>query len=117
MPKAIRLKVYQELNGNLWDTVSFIYRKTCLDILEILRTNEINNVNDITNKIGTSQSQCSLHLSCLAKLGLIYKTKKGRDVFYHLHENYYRLVAAIEEINNIIEPTKRDKKFNIVKTL
>lgn len=117
MAKKPHLSVYKEINGDLWDTVSFIYRKTCLDIFELLKTNEINNVNDIKDKVGTSQSQCSLHLNCLARMGLIYKTKEGRDVFYHLHPNYYHLVQAIDKINDIIEPTKRDKKFNIVKSM
>jgi DNA-binding transcriptional ArsR family regulator len=68
-----------------------------LRILEALADGE-QRVSDITAATGLTQSNASMHLSCLWDCGLLARERRGREVFYQLIDGVADVFAAADRV-------------------
>lgn len=68
-----------------------------LGILEALRDGE-RRVADIVAATGLTQSNASMHLSCLWDCGLVTRERRGREVHYRLGEGVAEVLAAADRV-------------------
>jgi DNA-binding transcriptional ArsR family regulator len=66
---------------------------TRLHILELLREGELS-VNEIVERVGSSQPRTSAHLACLRWCGFVETRRERRAVYYRLSD--YRVPAMLD---------------------
>ena len=58
------------------------------------------NVTELTNELGVTQPTASRHLKVLRDRGLVYTTRRGTTIPYHLSDN--RLVQALDLLRSVM---------------
>jgi len=58
------------------------------------------NVTELTNELGVTQSTTSRHLKVLRDRGLVYTTRRGTTITYHLSDK--RLVQALDLLRSVM---------------
>ena len=58
------------------------------------------NVTELTNELGVTQSTTSRHLKVLRDRGLVYTTRQGTTITYHLSDK--RLVQALDLLRSVM---------------
>ena len=72
---------------------------TRLDILELLDEGELS-VNQIVERVGTSQPRTSAHLACLRWCGFVDTRREHRTVYYRLADD--RVAAMLELARSLL---------------
>ncbi len=70
-----------------------------LHIIIELRVGELT-VNELTVKLGISQSNTSQHISVLRKVGIITPRKKGSTTYYRLSDD--KIIKACDLVNETV---------------
>ncbi len=72
---------------------------TRLDVLELLDEGELS-VNQIVERVGTSQPRTSAHLACLRWCGFVDTRREHRTVYYRLADD--RVAAMLELARSLL---------------
>ena len=100
-----------ELKELTSDFLKVLVEPTRLDILKLLRDNEITQV-DIQNKLGIAQSTISQHLKVLINNNLIITEKKENRVKYYKikYPEFYELLS---NINSFVVKINKEKFVDV----
>jgi len=102
--------IQKEIFYNLHtDLCKAIFNPKRLAIIDALRKNRMN-VNDLSEKLKTSQSNISQHLAILKSKGLVLSVNKGNNIYYSISNP--KLLKAFDLISEIIrDKFKSDSKI------
>jgi len=91
------------------DLCKAIFNPKRLAIIDALRKNRMN-VNDLSEKLKTSQSNISQHLAILKSKGLVVSVSEGSNTYYSISNP--KLLKAFDLVSEIIKDKfKSDSKI------
>ena len=86
-----------------------IFNPKRLAIIDALRNNSMN-VNELSGKLKTSQSNISQHLGILKSKGLVKANIEGNCTYYHISNN--KILEACDMVSEVIkEKYNNDNKL------
>lgn len=82
------------------DICKAIFNPKRLAIIDALRNNRVN-VNDLSEKLKTSQSNISQHLTILRSKGLVVSVNEGSNTYYSISNP--KILKAFDLVSEIIK--------------